>query len=1401
MMKKPCEPTAKSIVGKGNLQYGLSFEEKLVKIGPKQPSPGEGDPLYENQNLPVSKPKYLTVEGILHLSFKDLKSILGRSRFTEAMEGLEILILNGDIEFPQVYLGNIPDWGEKSSDSGYQLTLTDEYHDSISTLKIDRRGAILAADDFSDIAFIFLYFLLTKSSRLPQSSSFDRLRIVLEQLFLRSENSPPIRLQRVIFQSKLWPPDLEPSIQLSTRKEIITSPDMPFSTLSEYRKDRYLADALSWKSEAPKALLFEFTDGSVFTLATIFRTPYFWLMQGEIPCSEIISGLRNTPIAADWGDHIPSPTRYDQTGTVITFIAVFTQLLKKQLHRRAIRVAICQFDGKYFSPEVAFDLEGIDLPQVKVAWKIRVLSSSGNQDELAQSDGKEDDLLLTGHLNLNTQNNSMVTAKTILDLKSKRLLFIDLRQKFQNINFLLIKHGSRQGLLESGQVVENNEIHLKLDNQFRYREFAADLKKQNIDIECKVTEVNIRNQDELRVDFVKDREDFARISFFVRDENGHLKYLNQYLESVHQLISGISYGMAGYLNSDAKKLASKNAFTRPNELKLYKHSGLFLFMLLEYIHLRHSFNESSSSNDSSQIKKIPQEFYSRVERVALKIIGIHNNEAEFRGGGVQLIDMTGRKFIKNLKNIINDLFGEDHYAVTQLRNGQVYQLDFSQSIFQFLTLYADQISSHYQSKTFERSSFSAFSCRPSWSKNESELASYYPDDSEGYSGLASGALISLCIQKEGTIDRLPLISMAAKNCYISGITIETLSPDELHTQFQLTENGGAIDWFELNPQVYFKGEEIPRDQLVDFFRDPVVAYKGRYYYIPRQQIPSLKWLNYFWKKLSHKSELGSSLHSTKEVIKYEKSEILNMLALKEAGLPVVGGERWKKICLEYERLGSLNQQRRAELEHSLQNGFNTQLKSFQLEGVLWLLQLYHLGLGGILGDDMGLGKTVQTIAFLEYLRQQNALGPTLIIVPTSLVYNWYEEGRKFAPQMDMEIFDSRKADEYQKKWIEGVKPKSPSVIICTYGLLTDNLELFKSRPWAFAIFDEAQNLKNIKAKRSLAARELPAEHKFCLTGTPMENHLGEFFSLLDLSVPGALGPYQDFLKTYCSGKRAAVESDDLDFLKMKVKPLVLRRTKELVLNELPEKTETVVHMDFDKKQEKIYKDIAVSWNERIKELIDSDGLPNSQLQMLTALLRLRQVCSFPQTVPNVKYDQDPPKLKALLANLSELIENHHSVVVFTNFVATLDLIKLRLQQEGLPVLAFSGKDGVKKRREILSQFNDTANGPQVLLMTLKTGGVGLNLTKASYVFHLEPWWNPAAENQASDRVHRIGQTQAVQIYRFIMRNSVEEKIQELKKLKSEAFAALFSETEQDLSEQKTFSGSSLSREDFQMLLS
>jgi len=282
-----------------------------------------------------------------------------------------------------------------------------------------------------------------------------------------------------------------------------------------------------------------------------------------------------------------------------------------------------------------------------------------------------------------------------------------------------------------------------------------------------------------------------------------------------------------------------------------------------------------------------------------------------------------------------------------------------------------------------------------------------------------------------------------------------------------------------------------------------------------------------------------------------------------------------------------------------------------------------------------------------------------------------------------------------------------------------------------------------------------------------------------------------------SDQKNAVE--DLEFLKKKIRPLVLRRTKALVLDDLPEKNETVVALPFDKKQAEVYKKMALAWNQQISGLVSLRGESGAQLEMLTALLKLRQICSLPKSVEGVGPGVTSPKFELLREKLLELDSKGESAIVFTNFLSTLDELKRILGVAGLKTLSICGKDSKKKRQATLSQFN-TAELPHHLIMTLKSGGVGLNLTRANYVFHFEPWWNPAAENQGTDRVHRIGQRKDVQVYRYIMKDSVEEKIQDLKMNKKRAFDLLFEDDPDKLKTNLNLKTARLSQADFEALL-
>ncbi len=601
-------------------------------------------------------------------------------------------------------------------------------------------------------------------------------------------------------------------------------------------------------------------------------------------------------------------------------------------------------------------------------------------------------------------------------------------------------------------------------------------------------------------------------------------------------------------------------------------------------------------------------------------------------------------------------------------------------------------------------------------------------------------------------------------------SIEELHDEDFISEFILEETHdqqGRIDWFELHPKFFFKGTEISEEQAKKLSETGMITFQGKIYRLNQGSLPSLEKLTAFWEQLAQAQGPKRGNKKSDRIYRLPKHYTLELLALRSTGVKVRGGVIWDQICEFYD---TMNKEREPL---PLPKSFHGELKAYQHRGVQWVNDLYRLGLGGILADDMGLGKTVQTLVFLEMLRLKNELSHALIVVPTSLTYNWHSEAARFTPELPMLIFQSKEI-AIAKAFLE----KNPNgVLIATYGLMAEHEAFFSSNRWNIHIYDEAQNLKTITAKRTTVSRKIPARFKLCLTGTPLENHMGEFFSLMDLVVPGCLGAFDQFRKSYMQSY--APDPERIQYLKLKTRPLVLRRTKSSILKELPQKTESTVKIPFTDAQLSIYRDIALSWNSRVRQAITEGGEAKSQLIMLTALLRLRQVCSAPSAIPNVHYTEVPPKITLLVDNLKSIIETGESALVFTQFLGTFDILAREFKKAGIPYFGLHGKVSRKDRESQLQQFGEHAGGA-VMLMTLKTGGVGLNLTKASYVFHLEPWWNPAVENQATDRTHRIGQTKPVQVYRYIMSESVEEKIEILKSRKSSQFNALFSEVENEL---------------------
>ena len=449
--------------------------------------------------------------------------------------------------------------------------------------------------------------------------------------------------------------------------------------------------------------------------------------------------------------------------------------------------------------------------------------------------------------------------------------------------------------------------------------------------------------------------------------------------------------------------------------------------------------------------------------------------------------------------------------------------------------------------------------------------------------------------------------------------------------------------------------------------------------------------------------------------------------------------------------------------------FRATLRPYQEEGLGWLQFLRRHGLGGILADDMGLGKTVQTLAHLALEKQQGRLNkPALIVAPVSTLSNWLQEVHRFAPHLKVLLLHgSRRKESFSL--IDQV-----DVVVTGYSLLQVDSEVLLAREYYLVILDEAQTIKNPRAKVSSVARSLRAEHRLALTGTPVENHLGELWSLFDFVQPGLLRDERHFARHY----RTPIEKDGnrqrAQALAQRLAPFLLRRTKDAVAKDLPPKTEIVETLEFDDRQRDFYDGIRLASHRRIQEVVQQQGLARSQITILDALLKLRQACCDPRLLDVGPGNTGIPsaKLEWLATVLPELIAEGRSILVFSQFTSMLRLIERTVTELGIPYCLLTGE--TQNRADVIARFQ-TGLAP-LFLISLKAGGTGLNLTTADTVIHYDPWWNPAVEAQATDRAHRIGQLKPVFVYKLIAKDTVEERIMQLQADKHELASRLYTES-------------------------
>lgn len=434
-------------------------------------------------------------------------------------------------------------------------------------------------------------------------------------------------------------------------------------------------------------------------------------------------------------------------------------------------------------------------------------------------------------------------------------------------------------------------------------------------------------------------------------------------------------------------------------------------------------------------------------------------------------------------------------------------------------------------------------------------------------------------------------------------------------------------------------------------------------------------------------------------------------------------------------------------------GFQGQLRAYQRDGLGWFGFLGDFGLGGCLADDMGLGKTVQVLALLETRRQlresvAGAFGPSLIVVPRSLVFNWLQEAKRFTPKL-------RILDHTGTRAAPGTHFEEYDVVLTTYGTLRKDAAHFNEITFDYAILDEAQAIKNAATASAKSARLLKADHRLALSGTPIENHLGELWSMFEFLNPGMLGGASAF-SSALAGRNPDPAARQA--LAKALRPFILRRTKDQVAQDLPAKTEQTQFCELPAPQRKQYDELRNHYRKNLLDRVERDGLAGSKMFVLEALLRLRQAACHPGLIDPDRAGESSAKLDLLLPQLEEVVAEGHKGIVFSQFTKMLDILRPKLDELGI---AYEYLDG--KTRDRQARVESFQNNPEVplFLISLKAGGLGLNLTAAEYVFLLDPWWNPAVEAQAIDRAHRIGQTRPVFAYRIIAKDTVEEKVLEL----------------------------------------
>lgn len=464
----------------------------------------------------------------------------------------------------------------------------------------------------------------------------------------------------------------------------------------------------------------------------------------------------------------------------------------------------------------------------------------------------------------------------------------------------------------------------------------------------------------------------------------------------------------------------------------------------------------------------------------------------------------------------------------------------------------------------------------------------------------------------------------------------------------------------------------------------------------------------------------------------------------------------------YKKMISEIEDRHIDINTKIPKKLNTELRTYQKIGYKWLKTLEQYKMGGILADDMGLGKTVQVLTvILSYIQENKEKAKNSIIVcPSSLTLNWYNEIQKFTPTIKTLVISGDYLE--RKRKIETIN--NYQIVITSYDSLKRDIDLYTQYNFKYIVADEAQYIKNNNTKNSKAVKLINAETKFALTGTPIENSLSELWSIFDFIMPGYLYKYKKFKELYEIPIIKNQDEEKMNKLKKQIEPFILRRTKSEVLTELPDKTVTILSNEMKEEQYSIYMSYMAQARDEIMYQIDMKGFEKSQIKILSLLMRLRQICCHPKLFLS-EYTGESSKLNQCIEIIQDVVLGEHKILLFSSYTSMFEIIEEQLKKLKINYLKLTGQTKVGERIKLVDEFNTNKN-IKVFLISLKAGGTGLNLTGADMVIHYDPWWNLSAENQATDRTYRIGQKKNVQVYKLITKNSIEEKIYELQQKKA-----------------------------------